>query len=288
MHHQFLVGSRPEVWYNFDIIGCVKVKIIGGRKVGTLDFFNDMLQIFLNNRESYMRGIWYTLLISLTGTIIGLSIGILVGVIRTIPASKNKGQNVFLKVVNWLLNAYISIFRGTPMIVQAMVFYYGTAILWGWNITSLQAAFLIVSINTGAYMSEVVRGGIISVDKGQFEAARAIGMTHWQTMKEIVMPQVFRNVLPSVGNEFVINIKDTSVLNVISVNELYFTSNTIASNNFNFFGTFLVTAVIYFILTYTVTWILGRLERRMDGNANFQLVGGNQNQVAKIEDKVGV
>ena len=256
--------------------------------MGTLDFLNDMLQIFLNNRESYMRGIWYTLLISLTGTIIGLGIGILVGVIRTIPLSKSKGQNVFLKVVNWLLNAYISIFRGTPMIVQAMVFYYGTAILWGWNITSLQAAFLIVSINTGAYMSEVVRGGIISVDKGQFEAARAIGMTHWQTMKEIVMPQVFRNVLPSVGNEFVINIKDTSVLNVISVNELYFTSNTIASNNFNFFGTFLVTAVIYFILTYTVTWILGRLERRMDGNANFQLVGGNQNQVAKIEDKVGV
>lgn len=256
--------------------------------MSTLDFLNDMYQIFSSNWESYLRGTSYTLLISLTGTVIGLMIGLMIGIIRTIPKSKSKRQQRTLAVVNWLLNAYIAIFRGTPMIVQAMVVYYGTALLWQWNLAPLDAAFLIVSINTGAYMAEVVRGGILSIDKGQFEAARAIGMSHWQTMREVVMPQVFRNILPAVGNEFVINIKDTSVLNVISVNELYFTSNTIASNNFNFFATFLVTAVIYFVLTYTVTAILRSVERRMAGRVSYQLAAGNQQQVQEIPEREGV
>ncbi|MFK8242241.1 MULTISPECIES: ABC transporter substrate-binding protein/permease [unclassified Facklamia] len=246
-------------------------------------FIQNAFNIFKQNWPAYLRGTGYTLLISLTGTIIGLLIGLMVGVIRTIPESKSLSQKWVLKVVNFLLNAYITIFRGTPMIVQSMVVYYGTSILWNWQLTPLSAAFFIVSINTGAYISEVVRGGILSVDKGQFEAARAIGMSHWQTMREIVMPQVFRNILPSVGNEFVINVKDTSVLNVISVNELYFTSSTIAGNSFRYFETFLITAVIYFILTVTITWILRRLEKHLDGSSDFVLVGGNQDQVHALK-----
>lgn len=247
------------------------------------DFFSNVWTIFMENWPAYLRGTANTLLISLTGTIIGLLIGLLVGVVRTIPTAKSGIKNTVLKVANWLLNAYITIFRGTPMIVQAMVVYYGTSILWNWNLTPLSAAFFIVSINTGAYISEVVRGGIISVDPGQFEAARAIGMNHWQTMKEIVMPQVFRNILPAVGNEFVINVKDTSVLNVISVNELYFTSSTIAGNSFRYFETFFITAVIYFILTVTITAVLRMIERKLDGSQNFVLVGGNQEQVKALK-----
>lgn len=253
-----------------------------------LEFIQEMWEIFHSNWQSYLDGTLNTLLISLTGTIIGLAIGILVGVIRTIPFTKVQWKNWLIDGANRLLNAYVAIFRGTPMIVQSMVVYYGTSILWNWNMTPLQAAFLVVSINTGAYMSEVVRGGIVSIDEGQFEAARAIGMNHWQTMRYVVMPQAFRNVLPSVGNEFVINIKDTSVLSVISVNELYFTSNTIANTSYKLFQTFFVTAIIYFILTYTVTLILRAIEKRLDGKVTYELAGANQQQVAIIDRPKGV
>lgn len=252
----------------------------------TSSFLGNVWQIFQDNKEAYLRGTGNTLLISLTGTLIGLGIGVLVGVLRTIPMGKNKLKNNLQKGLNGLLAAYISIFRGTPMIVQAMVVYYGTSILWNWNLTPLSAAFFIVSINTGAYISEVVRGGILSIDKGQFEAAKSIGMNHWQMMIKIIMPQVFRNILPSVGNEFVINVKDTSVLNVISVNELYFTSSTIAGNSFRYFETFLITALIYFVLTVTITGILRLIEKRLAGSHHYVLVGGNQDQVNPLKGEV--
>lgn len=244
------------------------------------EFISMMWDIFVTNQDNFIRGAKMTLLIALTGTIIGVIIGLLVGVIRTIPKSKSKSMNVLVGFVKWLLSAYISIFRGTPMIVQAMVIYFGTSILWNWNITPLAASLLIVSINTGAYMAEVIRGGIVSIDRGQYEAAEAIGMNHWQIMKNVVIPQAFRNVLPSIGNEFVINIKDTSVLNVISMNELYFTTNTIAGQNYRYFETFFVTAVIYYVLTFVVTQILKLLEKYLDGDTNYQVIGGNQDQVA--------
>lgn len=244
------------------------------------EFISMMWDIFVTNQDNFIRGAKMTLLIALTGTIVGVIIGLLVGVIRTIPKSKSKSMNVLVGLVKWLLSAYISIFRGTPMIVQAMVIYFGTSILWNWNITPLAASLLIVSINTGAYMAEVIRGGIVSIDRGQYEAAEAIGMNHWQIMKNVVIPQAFRNVLPSIGNEFVINIKDTSVLNVISMNELYFTTNTIAGQNYRYFETFFVTAVIYYVLTFVVTQILKLLEKYLDGDINYQVIGGNQDQVA--------
>ena len=132
-----------------------------------------------------------------------------------------------LKVINVILSIYIEIFRGTPMIVQAMVIYYGSALAFGYNMDPIGAAIFIVSINTGAYMAEIVRGGIVSVDKGQFEAAQAIGMNHFQTMFNVVLPQVIRNILPATGNEFVINIKDTSVL------KCYFSNRIIFPNKIN-------------------------------------------------------
>ncbi|MEH7251961.1 amino acid ABC transporter permease, partial [Neobacillus niacini] len=178
-----------------------------------------VIKIISENWPMFLRGAGLTLLISLVGTIIGAVIGLVAGVIRTIPAPERGAKKVFLKVINTILSIYIEFFRGTPMIVQAMVIYYGSALAFGLNMNVFVAAIIVVSINTGAYMAEIVRGGVVSIDKGQFEAAHAIGMNHVQTMWNVVLPQVIRNILPATGNQFVINIKDTSVLNVISVTE---------------------------------------------------------------------
>ena len=244
-------------------------------------FFSQMMKILKDNGPQFLRGTGMTLLISMTGTIAGLIIGLLIGVYRTAPKAKNKVLAGFQTAFGWFLNVYIEIFRGTPMIVQSMVIYYGTAQAFGISIDRTLAAIVIVSINTGAYMSEIVRGGIYAVDKGQFEAATALGMTHGQTMRKVVLPQVIRNILPATGNEFVINIKDTSVLNVISVVELYFTGNTVATQNFKYFPTFTIIAVIYFVLTFTITRILRYIERRLDSDT--YTTGANQMQVNEVK-----
>ena len=237
-------------------------------------FFQQVLNILTKNWKQFLRGTGVTLLISMVGTISGLIIGLLIGVYRTAPTAANKGLAILQKMFDWLLSAYIEIFRGTPMIVQSMVIYYGTAQAFGISLDRTLAAIFIVSINTGAYMSEIVRGGIFAVDKGQFEAATALGFTHGQTMRKIVLPQVIRNILPATGNEFVINIKDTSVLNVISVVELYFSGNTVATQTYQYFQTFTIIAVIYFVLTFTVTRILRYVEKRFD--ADTYTTGANQ------------
>lgn len=240
--------------------------------------FEWIVKIFIENWPMFLRGAGITLLIALIGTIVGAIIGLIVGVIRTIPMPEKGVKRFLLKFVHIILSIYIEIFRGTPMIVQAMVIYFGTALAFGLDIDRLWAAFFIVSINTGAYMSEIVRGGIVSIDKGQFEAAQAIGMSHFQTMTNVVLPQVLRNILPATGNEFVINIKDTSVLNVISVSELFFATKSIAGNNFRYFESFFIASVIYLVMTITVTRILRYLERKLEGPENYNLAG-NQMQV---------
>lgn len=242
-----------------------------------------LIRIWTRYWPMFIRGAGVTLFISIIGTIIGAIIGLTIGVIHTIPLPEKGTKRGFLKIINSILSAYVEFFRGTPMIVQAMVIFYGSAVAFGIHIDKMAAAILIVSINTGAYMSEVVRGGIISIDRGQFEAAHAIGMNHIQTMINVVLPQVIRNILPATGNEFVINIKDTSVLNVISVTELFFQTKSIAGNNFRYSEAFFITSIIYFIMTFTVTRILRFFEKKLDGPASYDMLG-NQMQVQKFEN----
>lgn len=241
-----------------------------------------IIKIVQENWPMFLRGAWVTIYISIIGTLIGTLIGLLVGVIRTIPVPERGIKKVFLKIINVILFVYIEFFRGTPMIVQSMVIYYGSAQFLGIDINRIVAALFIVSINTGAYMSEIVRGGIVSIDKGQFEAAQAIGMSHAQTMFNVILPQVIRNILPATGNEFVVNIKDTSVLNVISVSELFFQTKSIAGNNFKYFESFSVACIIYLVLTFTITRILRAIERKLDGPENY-IIPGNQMQVKTPE-----
>jgi putative lysine transport system permease protein len=235
-----------------------------------------VISILKENGPMFARGAGMTLLISMIGTVLGFMLGLVVGVIKTIPVPAKKGKRILQRIANALIAIYVEVFRGTPMIVQAMVIYYGSALAFGIHMNPVGAAIFIVSINTGAYMSEIIRGGIVSIDRGQYEAAEAIGMNHFQTMWNVVLPQAIRNILPATGNEFVINIKDTSVLNVIAVTELYFQTKSVAGNNFRYFESFFVACVIYFVMTFTVTRILRYLEKRLDGPANYSM---NQMQV---------
>lgn len=220
------------------------------------------------------EGVGFTLLVALIGTVAGLLIGVLIGIYRTMPTLSNKVARGFKRAGDWILTAYIEVFRGTPMMVQAMVIYWGYAMLnGGKTLDVVFSGILIVSINTGAYMAEIVRGGIISVDKGQFEGAQALGMSHFKTMRHVVLPQAMRNVLPSIANEFVINIKDTSVLNVIGFTELYFYANSISAITAKMFSTYLLVAVIYFILTFAITRILRAIEKKLDGKKDYAVLG---------------
>ena len=248
-----------------------------------MSFLNDVLNIFIKYYPQLLTGVGNTLLIALTSTAAGLALGLLTGVVRTAPMSKNPVLRVLHKLLNAIIAIYVEIFRGTPMMVQSMVIYWGYAFATGGDTLPLiPSGILIVSIHTGAYMAEIVRGGIISIDRGQFEGAMSIGMTHAQTMFKVIIPQVMRNILPSVSNEFVINIKDTSVLNVIGVTELYYFAGIIKRQNFQTFQTYLVVCILYFILTFTVTRLLRWVERKLDGNENYTIFGSQTDVNAEI------
>ena len=251
-----------------------------------MSFFQDVINIVAKYYPQLLSGVGNTMLIALTGTVAGLVIGLLTGIVRTAPFSRNGFVRVLHKILNAVIAVYVEIFRGTPMMVQAMVIYWGYAFASGGNTLPLiPSGILIVSVNTGAYMAEIVRGGIISIDKGQFEGAMSIGMTHSQTMFKVIIPQVMRNILPSVSNEFVINIKDTSVLNVIGVTELYYFAGIIKRQSFETFQTYLVVCVLYFILTFTVTRLLRFVERKLDGNDSYVIFGSQSDSAAEIRIK---
>lgn len=243
---------------------------------------NWFVSMMKNYGGMILEGVGMTLLISLVGTVAGFFIGLLVGIVRTTPKPKNKVKSALLSFFKWLLSVYVEVFRGTPMMVQAAVIYYGIAQFWHINLNRTAAALIIVSINTGAYLAEVIRGGIISTPKGQFEAASALGMTHSQRMWNIILPQAIRNCLPSITNEFIVNIKDTSVLSIISVSELFFVGSTIASQSFQFFQTYLVISAIYLFLTFTITRIFNAIEKHIEGPKNYNLMA---NQVQVGQDK---
>lgn len=248
-----------------------------------IKFFSTAFSILTEHYPFLLRGVGYTMLIALVGTLAGLLIGLATGVLRTCPASKSPVIRCLQRIMDAAITVYVEVFRGTPMMVQAMVIYWGYAFATGGNTLPLiPSGILIVSINTGAYMAEIVRGGIISIDKGQFEGAAAVGMTHWQAMIHVILPQVLRNILPSVANEFVINIKDTSVLNVIGVTELYYFAGIVKRQTFATFETFLVVCVIYFILTFSITRLLRIIEKKLQISDSFVICGSQSDSKAEI------
>ena len=237
------------------------------------DFFGWVAYILNEYGPMLLSGAWKTMVIAVISTAIGCIIGFAVGIVQTIPTNRQENP-VHWAVVGFfkgLLNFYVEIFRGTPMMVQAAFIYYGAAMLFDIHMGSWTAALFIVSINTGAYMAETVRGGILSIDPGQTEGAMAIGMNHMQIMTNVILPQALRNIMPQIGNNLIINIKDTCVLSIISVVELFYNVKSIVGATYAFFPAYSIAMVIYFILTFTCSRILRIAENRMAGPDSYDL-----------------
>lgn len=236
------------------------------------DFWGRVVYLLQQYGLSFLRGAGTTMLIAVISTAVGCLIGFGVGIVQTTPADKaHPVKYILMKLVRFLLDAYVEIFRGTPMMVQAMFIYYGLAQLFNIHLGTMEAALFIVSINTGAYMAETVRGGILSIDPGQTEGAKAIGMTHVQTMNAVILPQALRNIMPQIGNNLIINIKDTCVLSVIGTVELFFATKSVAGAMYTYFEAFTIAMVIYFVLTFSCSRLLRLWESRMDGPDSYEL-----------------
>lgn len=245
---------------------------------------DDIGKLLVNYYPAYLTGIRNTLILAIVATLIGCLIGLICGILNTIPYSKNDNivKRFVLKFIRIIVRAYVEIFRGTPMVLQAVFIYFGlpyftdAQVAFKGNSGMWLASIIVVSINTGAYMAESVRGGIMSVDPGQTEGAKAIGMTHVQTMLYVVLPQAIRNIIPQIGNNFIINIKDTSVMFVIGFIDFFAQHrNIIGVNNMNF-PSATIEMVGYLTLTLIASFLLRALERKLDGADNYELVQEDQ------------
>lgn len=240
----------------------------------------DIARLWAKYAPMYLGGIRNTLILALVATAIGCVIGLICGVLNTIPYTSNDRavKRFFLKLIRVLVRIYVEVFRGTPMVLQAVFIYYGlpyftnNAIKFSGNSGIWLASIIIVSINTGAYMAESVRGGIISIDPGQTEGAKAIGMTHFQTMRYVIMPQALRNIMPQIGNNFIINVKDTSVMFIIGFTEFFAQHRNIVGINLLYFPSAAIEMVGYLCMTLIASFLLRALEKKMDGSDHYDLV----------------
>ena len=211
-----------------------------------------------NGYVKVLEGLENTLLIACTGLLIGIVIGTLIATAKVLPKYKT-----LPKVLNAICSFYVALFRGTPIVVQLLVFYYVLFPLMGWNISGVEVSILVFGLNSGAYISEVMRGGIQSVDPGQMEAGRAVGLSFGTTMMKIVIPQAVKNILPTMGNEFITLIKETSIVSFVGAADLYVAFNYIGSNSYEFMVPYLVMAIIYIILVLVISLLIKLMERSL-------------------------
>ena len=241
-----------------------------------IDLIQDVSLLWSKYYPLYLNGIKNTLILALVATLFGCIIGLACGVLNTIPYSQrdNLAKRFFLKLLRVLIRIYVEVFRGTPMVLQAVFIYYGLPYFTN-NAVRFEsiwmASILIVSINTGAYMAESVRGGIVSIDPGQIEGAKAIGMTHVQTMTNVILPQALRNIMPQIGNNFIINVKDTSVMFIISFTEFFAAHRYIVGINNLYFPSATIEMIGYLTMTLLASFLLRWVEKKMDGASSYEL-----------------
>ena len=243
--------------------------------------FADILKLWGKYGGSYLTGMRNTLILALVGTVIGCVIGFICGVLNTIPYTDRDPlpKRVLLKLVRIIVRVYVEVFRGTPMVLQAVFIYYGLPYFTdnAVKFTNIWlAAMIVVSINTGAYMAESVRGGIISIDPGQTEGAKAIGMTHVQTMLNVILPQALRNIMPQIGNNFIINVKDTSVMFIIGFPDFFAAHRAAVGASYLYFPSASVEMVGYLTMTLIASFLLRWVEKRLDGSSDYELVQTDQ------------
>ncbi len=211
-----------------------------------------------NGYKTVIEGLQNTLLIAIAGLIIGIIIGTVIAAIRVLPKYK-----VLPRVLNAICSFYVALFRGTPIVVQLLVAYYVIIPLVGANMTGVDVSILVFGLNSAAYISEIMRGGILSVDSGQLEAGRAVGLSYTTTMLKIVIPQAVKNILPTLGNEFIALIKETSVVSFVGATDLYVAFNNIGSSSYEFMVPYLVMAMIYIILVLLISLGIKLMERSL-------------------------
>ena len=240
----------------------------------------DMVLLWSKYKVMYWAGIWNTLKLAFLATLIGCFIGLLCGVLNTIPYTKKDPlpKRFLLKLLRIIIRILCKC-SGTPMVLQSVFIYYGLPYFSNNALrfdNIFAAALLIVAINTGAYMAESVRGGIISIDPGQTEGAKAIGMTHFQTMVNVIMPQALRNIMPQIGNNYIINVKDTSVMFIIGFTEFFAQHRYIVGVNNMYFPSATIEMIGYLTLTLIASLILRLVEKLMDGSDSYELAQGDQ------------
>ncbi len=230
-----------------------------------MKLIQDILYLATNYSSLLLEGIRNTLLISLLGTIVGIALGLLLAIMRN--QEVHYKDDIFRKIIKnslrYIALIYIDIVRGTPMMVQAAVFFYGFAYA-GINLNPLVAGFVVVSFNTAAYISEIIRSGINGINSGQMEAARSLGLSHTYAMRYIVLPQALKNTVPALMNELIVNVKDTSVLSIIGVTELFNMTRAAASETYMTFQAYILAAIIYLILTKTLTILFSYILKKME------------------------
>ena len=222
--------------------------------------WNKFIEIFIdqNGYVKVVEGLQNTLLIAITGLIVGIVIGTLIATVRVIPKYKR-----LPRILNGICSFYVGLFRGTPIVVQLLVFYYVLLPLLGIRITGVQVSMLVFGLNSGAYISEIMRSGIQSVDPGQLEAGRAVGLSFATSMIDIVIPQAVKNILPTLGNEFISLIKETSVVSFVGAADLYVAFSFIGSNSYEFMVPYLVMAAIYIVLVVVISMMVKLMERSL-------------------------
>ncbi len=235
----------------------------------------DIARLWSVSAWKYLSGAKNTIVLAVVCTAIGCLIGLLCGILQTIPGVKsdNPVKRFFLALVRAILRIYVEVFRGTPMILQAVFVYFALPYFSNnmLRFDVLTASYIVVSINTGAYMAETVRGGILSIDPGQTEGAKAIGMNHVQTMTHVILPQTLRNILPQIGNNLIINIKDTSVMFIIGYSELFAVHKGTVGATYLYFPSAVICMVLYLIMTIICSQLLRWWERLMDGADSYDI-----------------
>ena len=241
----------------------------------------DIGKLWSKYGSSYMNGVKNTLVLALVATLIGCIIGFICGILQTIPHAKTDHpvKRFFLALIRAIVRIYVEVFRGTPMVLQAVFVYYGLPYFTNQQVQFTNvwmAAILVVSINTGAYMAETVRGGIISIDPGQTEGAKAIGMNHFQTMLYVILPQALRNIMPQIGNNFIINVKDTSVMFIISFTDFFAVHRGVVGATYLYFPSAALEMLGYLCMTLIASLLLRMWEKKLDGDDSYALATGDQ------------
>ncbi len=222
--------------------------------------FNSFYQQFIvkDGYKTVLNGLVTTIEIAVLGLIIGIILGTLLALVKVTP--KN---NPFIKILDFICTVYVGFFRGTPMVVQLLLGYYVLLPMLGVTSDAVVVAIIIFGLNSGAYVSEIMRAGIQSVDGGQLEAGRAVGLPYWQAMLKIVIPQSIKNILPTLGNEFIVLIKETSVVSFIAVTDLTKAFRSIGDANYEYIIPYIMLALVYLVLVLGITYLVKLMERRL-------------------------